>query len=122
MMLPLRFIRLHVGFVWLLACAWYSVYGDGEPSDADRVTELLKGIDQSPLGIIVTYGLLWNESHGEFKYSPEDLLSLPPRLWVLARHVSIRFLYLSAFDGIQYGTQSRRTKPIEQSSGGQLLV
>lgn len=121
MMIPLRHMRPHIGFVWWLRSTQVTLATQNS-EDASTAFQLLQAIDMTPFGQIITYGRVYSDEASSFVLVPPDLTSFPPVIWKLALAVANDVLSLDHFDGIQFGTQLKRTKAVALSLFGRLVV
>ena len=77
--------------------------------------------DGIAFGQMVLMGLLFVEESGQYRHSPIDLETNPPRFGLLAKAVA-KLLQLEPFDGIQAATKTKRTKPKATAYRGRLFT
>ena len=63
LMIPLRHIRPHHGFVWWTTCVWWSGLAVAEPPIAGISSEMLTAIDGMPGSIVYTYGIVFRDKN-----------------------------------------------------------
>ena len=118
MLVPLRHVRPHIGFVW-----WTS--GAGPPGltteGPTAVQQLMKSVEASTPFQIITLGLVWSAALSQYVFVPEDLATNPPKTYTFARAVASH-IGLEELDGIQFGTQVKRTNSITGAARGRLLT
>ena len=121
MLLPLRHVRPHVGFVWLLS----SVFNFSSETDNNVMTvlkTLMDLVENFILGQLYTYGRVWNDSSMEFNMIPPDLETNPPEIYVKSSEIASKVLGLPKIDGVQFGTGVKRTDAIQNTTSGKLVV
>ena len=116
MLVPLRHVRPHVGFVWIAQPDVAASQPDAVRSLQDLMTAVESGIAFQTF----VFGLVWSGQLRSYVQVPEDIMASPPRIFVCALQVS-EWLGMSTLNGIQVGTQVNRTQPIVGGSWGMLL-
>ncbi len=117
MMVPIRHIKPHVNF---LQASQFLASADQTKEDV--VMKLLEAIDFGPFGTVIMYGRVYSESDQGYVFVPPDLERNPPYIYRLARDVASALLSWSGFDGIQFGTQTKRTTVVIGASRGILVT
>ena len=79
-------------------------------------------INMTAIGLVVAYGLIWQEHLSQFSLVPSDLRENSPNVWTAATVVAQLILRLTKFDGIQFGTRVMPTKPIKSCVSGRLVT
>ena len=77
--LPLRHVRPHIGFVWLL--------GNAVASSAEMVSVWMNLVDDHALRQLFTYGKIWSRERQAFYYVPDNIQEHPPKVYSLALKV-----------------------------------
>ena len=75
----MRHVRPHVGYLSQLL-----TYFAGAPvtSIASVYAQLCHIVDLAEPGIIYTIGLIWHTTLKVFRTMPEDVLTVPPQVWI----------------------------------------
>ena len=118
--LPLRHIRPHVGFLWLLEAV--GELSAGGASMSDIVAKLMDLIDEHASGQIFTYGKIWSPESQSFYNVPDTLQEQPPPVYRLATQVSGSVLQFAPVSGVQFGTACKTTESMVNISHGKLVV
>ncbi len=119
MMIPIRHMRPHVGFVTVHFNMSAQVYTVALEKLASL---LMDNVDASPFGITMHYGKIYSETQQQFVMVPSDIDSMPPTIWTHAKQVAISVLAWEFVDGIQFATQTKRTLPVRLASSARLVV
>ena len=98
-MIPIRHMRPHIGFTWFLSTSASLVFSAGSDV-ALTVAKLMDMINMTSLGLVVAYGLIWQEHLSQFSLVPSDLRENAPNVWTAATVVAQQVLLLTKFDGI----------------------
>ena len=120
MLLALRHVRPHVGFVWLT----HNLSLENDFSDDIKVTlqSLMDLVENHVLGQVYTYGKLWNSTTSEYYFVPPDLENNPLEVYVKANEIAVQVLQMKGIDGIQFGTGVKHTDPVVNAKMGKLVV
>ena len=116
--LPLRHVRPHIGFLWLLN----SSATDGDEESAELVSLLMNLVDDHALGQVFTYGKIWSRERQAFYFVPDNIQEQPPKVYTLAVKVASSVLQFSPVEGIQFGTACKSTEPLVNVPHGKLVV
>ena len=92
-MIPIRHMRPHIGFSWLLANSIYLTFA-ADSQEANDVSKLMELINVTALGIIISYGLLYQEHLAHFVLVPSDINDNAPNIWTFQRQWLSKFLVL----------------------------
>ena len=115
--LPLRHVRPHVGFVWLL-----DTHFEGDDSMMELVSGLMNSIEDHAIGQVFTYGHLWNNEQQSFITVPDNLHEQPPKTYSMALQVASSVLNFTPIEGVQFGTGCKATEPLVNIPYGRLVV
>ena len=121
MLVPIRHLRPHIGFVWLLqrdARHTYAVQNEYN----DVVKQMMEMVESGAAFSSYTYGLVYSSSERNYIIIPPDLEQNPPPLWTAAQKVFTGVLNGMKFDGIQFGNKCKRTSAIPAAQRGQLIT
>ena len=121
MMIPLRHVRVHIGFVSENKFIHFTEIG-GQITSHKIVSNMMDSVDNSPVGHIVVYGTIYDNDLRHFRLQPPDLHERPPSLWLMARAIASEILLLRSFDAIQAGTMLKRTRAVPSAVGGTLIM
>ena len=113
MLLPIRHIRPHIGFTWLL--------DDPQVGDSKLVHLIMEPVEESVVGQIFTYGKLCDTVHMRYYLFPPDLLSRPPVLYHESKQLAT-ILGVQSFEGVQFGTDCKFTAPLQNTTRGKLIT
>ena len=103
MLVPLRHVRPHVGFVWLL-----QITENTSEEHKLLISELMDLVEDHVLGQVYTYGRQWNSSAQQFDTIPDDLASQPPKIYSRASTAAREILNIE-MDGVQFGNGIRHS-------------
>ena len=108
--LPLRHVRPHVGFTWLIAPV--SSDSTRDVMSAEIAATLMDLIEDHATGQTFTYGNLWSTEKQAFYCVPDTLQENPPRVFTLAKEVSSSILQFAPVLGVQFGTGCKATEAL----------
>ena len=118
--LPLRHVRPHVGFTWLIAPV--SSDSTRDVMSAEIAATLMDLIEDHATGQTFTYGNLWSTEKQAFYCVPDTLQENPPRVFTLAKEVSSSILQFAPVLGVQFGTGCKATEALVNIPYGKLVV
>ena len=76
-MIPINHMRPHIGFTWFVSTSTSQVFSAGSDV-ALTVAKLMDMINLTSLGLVVAYGLIWQEHLSQFSLVPSDLRETHP--------------------------------------------
>jgi len=131
MLVPLRHIRPHIGFVWMLSvidqncdesCVLPRRPDQFEIENQKLVNGIMELVENFIPGQVFTYGLVWNRTTERFILVPADLDTNPPEMYVLSQRLARDVLDFSLFAGVQFGVNVQHSDALPNIVRGRMVV